>query len=481
MAGITGIGSGVNIDSIVGALVNAERAPKEAQLARLEKASTTKFSALGQLKSALSEMQVALKELNSPSLFAKRTVTSSNTAALTASAASAALAGNYQVEVERLASASKVATQALASSFSAAGGGTLTVKLGAGDDAGVDVAIEAGDDLAAIRNKLNTALKDKGVSANIVNDPAGGTSRLVLTAKETGAGKDIYIETADAALGDLAIGSIDYSDLDNPVGTLAAVSGSAAGYLEQASNAEFKVDGLSLSSASNTIGNAIPDVTLNLVGKTEAGKPLTVTVGQDNAGVKSSIKKFVDTYNKLISTSNQLTNVTQVGEGKAPVVGGLVGDATVRTLLGSVRNELVNPGGESGDAVRILADLGITTQKDGTLKIDDSKLDSALKDNYDAVGAFFTGDTGLMKRLEQRTEGYTQSGGILDERMKGLQTTISGIDKQKETLNRRIEQLQTRLLAQFNAMDSLVGQLNQTSDRLAQALGSLPGVVKKDS
>ena len=86
-----------------------------------------------------------------------------------------------------------------------------------------------------------------------------------------------------------------------------------------------------------------------------------------------------------------------------------------------------------------------------------------------------------MKRLEQRIEGYTQVGGILDERMKGLQTTISGIDKQKETLNRRIEQLQTRLFAQFNAMDSLVGQLSRTGDRLAQALGSLSGVVKKDS
>lgn len=480
MAGITGIGSGIDINSIVGAMVNAERAPKEAQLARLEKTSTTKFSALGQLKSALSELHTALKELNNPSLFEKRTATSSNPAMLTASAGSAALAGSYQVEVGRLASASKVATQALASDFSAAGAGTLTVKLGAGD-IGVDVPIEAGDDLAAIRDKLNTALKDKGISANIVNDPAGGTSRLVLSAKETGAGKDIYIETADAALGDLTIGSIDYSDPDNPVGTLEAVNGSAAGYLEQAANAEFKIDGLSLSSASNTISNAIPDVTLTLVGKTEEGKPLTVTVGQDDAGVKSSIKKFVDTYNKLISTSNQLTNVTQVGEDKAPIVGGLVGDATVRTLLGSVRNELVTPGGESGDAVRILADLGITTQKDGTLKIDDGKLDTALKDNYDAVGAFFTGDSGLMKRLEQRIEGYTQVGGILDERMKGLQTTISGIDKQRETLNRRIEQLQTRLFAQFNAMDSLVGQLSQTGDRLAQALGSLPGVVKKDS
>jgi flagellar hook-associated protein 2 len=208
-------------------------------------------------------------------------------------------------------------------------------------------------------------------------------------------------------------------------------------------------------------------------------KPLTLTVGQDTAGVTANIKKFVEAYNKLIATTSQLTSVTPVGEGKAPVLGGLVGDASVRNLLSGVRSALGDPADQEG--VRVLSDLGITTQKDGTLKIDDAKLSTALEDNFDAVGTFFTGDNGLMSRVDKRIDGFVQTGGVLDQRMKGLESTISGIDKQRETLARRVEQMQTRLFAQFNAMDALVGRLNDTSSRLTQALGNLPGVVKQDN
>ncbi|MBU0901154.1 MAG: flagellar filament capping protein FliD [Gammaproteobacteria bacterium] len=464
MAGVSGIGSGIDIHSIVGALVNAEKAPKEAQLARLEKASTTKFSALGTLKGALSEFQTAMKDLNSLALFEKRTATSSNTTALSASAEKTALAGTYQVAVKQLATSSRVATGAIASAYTAPSNGELTVKLGTADTTGVSVDIAAGDTLEKIRDKLNTTLKDKGISANIVNNPADGTSRLVLNSKETGAGKDIVV-TADPGLEALVVN-----------GAVQA-GASSAGYLgDPAQSAIFSIDGLEQTSATNSLKDVIPGVTFNLLSKTETDKPLTLTVGQDKAGVTASIKKFVDAYNKLIKTSSELTNVTQVGEGKPPVVGGLVGDATVRTLLSGVRNELVNPAGQ--EDVRVLADLGITTQKDGTLKIDDAKLGTAITDNFDALGSFFTGDNGLMSRVDRRIDGYIQTGGVLEQRMKGIQTTLTDIDKQKETLTRRVGQLQTRLFAQFNAMDALVGNLNATSDRLGQALGSLPGVVK---
>ena len=469
MAGITGIGSGVNINEIVGALVSAEKAPKEAQLARLEKASTTKFSALGSLKGALSEFQTAMKDLNSLALFEKRTATSSNGSAVSASAEKTALSGTYQLAVKQLATSSRVATASVSNTsaepYAASVDGQLTVKLGAGDSAGVLVDIKAGDTLEQIRDTLNTALKDKGISANIVNNPADGTSRLVLNAKDTGAGKDIVI-TAAAGLEDLAVD-----------GAVKGV-GDSAGYLgDPAQSAVFTIDGLEQTSSTNSLKDVIPGVTFNLL--TETDKPLTLTVGQDKAGVTANIKKFVDAYNKLIKTTSELTNVTQVGEGKAPVVGGLVGDATVRTLLSGVRNELVNPAGQEG--IRVLADLGITTQNDGTLKIDDTKLGAAITDNFAAVGSFFTGDNGLMSRVDKRIDGYIQTGGVLEQRMKGLTSTLADVGKQKEALTRRVGQMQTRLFAQFNAMDALVGNLNATSNRLTQALGSLPGVVKQSN
>ncbi|MDX1723035.1 MAG: flagellar filament capping protein FliD [Pseudomonas sp.] len=467
MAGITGIGSGLDIDGIVGAMVGAEKAPKEAQLARLEKASTTKFSALGQLKGALSEFQTAMKELNSLALFEKRTATSSNTSVLSASAEKSALAGTYQLAVQTLATSSRVATAAVPSAYAAAEDGLLTVKLGAADAAGVDVEIAAGDTLEQIRDKLNTALKEKGISANIVNNPAdGGTSRLVLSAKETGADKDIMISSV--ALAELAVD-----------GSVAATSLGGAGYLgSPAQDAVFTIDGLTQTSASNNVEGVIPGVTFNLLSESEPGKSLTLSVGQDTDGVTANIKKFVSAYNKLIATTSELTAVTQVGEGKAPVLGGLVGDATVRTLLGGVRSELGNPANQSG--VRVLADLGITTQKDGTLKIDDGKLSKAIDENFDAVSTFFTGDHGLMSRVDKRVDGFIQTGGVLESRMKGLQSTLTDIDKQRENLALRVEQMQTRLYSQFNAMDSLVAQLSSTSSWLTSALENLPGVVRKD-
>jgi len=131
--------------------------------------------------------------------------------------------------------------------------------------------------------------------------------------------------------------------------------------------------------------------------------------------------------------------------------------------------------------VRMLADLGITTQKDGTLAIDNDKLKTALEKNFDAVGGFFTGETGLMNRLNNRVDGFNQTGGILAQRVSGLEATNADIKAQREKLNLRIESMTTRLYSQFNAMDTLVAQLSNTSSWLENTLSSLPGVVKKSS
>ena len=478
MAGITGIGSGLDINNIVKAMVEAETAPKAAQLNRLEKATTTKISALGSLKGALSNFQTTMKDLNKMSLFENRTAVSSNANALSATASKTALSGSYSVAVQQLATSSKVATDPLDKNFTSGTGGVLTVKLGSADTAAIDVTIGENASLADIRDALNVQLKDKGISANIVNNPNTNESQLVLSSKETGAGKDIIVSGSGGNLAQLDVdGAIAAIPATPATGSTPAVL-AKGGALEQAANAVFFIDGLRLESAKNTIEDAIPDVSFTLKGKTEENKPATVTVGQDNSGVKAQLKKFVDSYNELIKVSNELTGVTKVGDGKAPVVGGLVGDSTVRTLLSGMRNELTNPANIEG--ARVLADLGITTQKDGTLKIDDEKLGKSLENNFDAIAQFVAGDNGLMTRMDKRISGYVETGGVLEQRIKGLTTTTANIDKQRESLIMRSAQIESRLFKQFNAMDALVSQLNSTSDRLAQALGSLPGVTRKD-
>lgn len=474
MAGISGIGSGIDIDSIVGAMVNAQKAPKEAQLARLEKATTTRFSALGQLKGALSELQAALKGLNDAALFQKRSVTSADTSRLTASATKDAAAGSYQVQVKSLASSSKVASASVAGAANATfNAGQLTVSVGGAALEVVDIA--QGAKLQDIAAAINAKLGSQGIGATVVSDPDTGAARLVLSSDKTGDDQTVTLQaSAPSAAG--ATFELDTLDISGAVTSLAS-AGSGAGFISEANNAEIEIDGIALRPTSNTVSDAISGVTLNLL-KAEVGVTTKVTVAEDKSSVTAGLKKFVESYNKLISTSNELTAVVPVGDGKAPVTGGLVGDSSVRSVLSGLRSELVEYADQ--DSIRVLTDLGITTQKDGTLKIDDAKLNTALSENYDSVSGFLTGDKGLMARLDARVDGFVKSGGILEQRMNGLQGTLKSVDEQRETLNRRIEQVQSRLYAQYQAMDSLVGQLNQTSERLTQALASLPGFVRKD-
>ena len=463
MAGITGIGSGMDIDAMVGALVAAEKAPKEAQLNRLETATTTKISALGTLRTALSSFQTALKDLNDIKLFENRSARSSNTDLLTATASKTAQSGTYSVKVEQLATGSKTATKALEGDFTASVAGTLTVKVGSGE--GIDVKIEKGASLTQVKEALNAALKDSGVSANLLTDPSTGKTRLVMSSSNTGEGKDVSISTSTG---------LEAFEID----TESDATAETGGVLERAQNAKFTIDGLALESATNKVEGASPDVTLDLVAA-DKDKSITVTVAQDQEGVTANIKKFVDAYNNLIKTTNSLTKVTKVGEDGTPLTGGLVGDSSVRSILSGIQNELISAGG--GDGVRLLSDLGITTQKDGTLGIDDKKLKTALENNFDAVGSFFTGDTGLMSRLNNRVDGFNQTGGILAQRVSGLEATTADIKAQREKLELRIESMTARLYSQFNAMDTMVAQLSNTSSWLETTLSSLPGVVKKSA
>lgn len=485
----TGIGSGMDIKGIVNALVNAESAPKSAQLNRLEKATTARFSGLGQFRSALSEFQSVLKELNNPSLFEKRSASSGKSDIFTVTATSKAAAGNNSVQVFNLAQTSKVALRGMVNPTDPVGTGTL--KISAGDTSiSVDIGAE-NNSLSGIRDAINAAGKGKGLSATIVNDPNGnGGARLVLSSDASGTGKDIVVE--------VETGSTDSGNLSQLAFTPPPTTDFKPGEVDPddplqprvisyARDANFAIDGIALSSDSNRITDAIEGVTLTLRAaqtpeEIERASTINLNVSEDRAGVKASVRKFVDAYNKLLGTVGSLTVVTPVGgDDTKPVTGALVGDSSVRSFMSAIRGELGTPvTGAGAGELRLLTDLGISTQRDGTLRLDDAKLDSVLQNNFDQLGGMLTGRDGLMAKLENRVTPYTQTGGILDGRTKALQNTLSNVDSQREQLTRRVAKLETRLLAQFNAMDALVGQLSSTSDFLTGALANLPGVVRQD-
>jgi flagellar hook-associated protein 2 len=481
-----GIGSGLDIQGIVKALVDAESAPKSAQLNRLERATTAKFSGLAQFKNALSDFQTALKDLNDPALFQKRSATSGKPDIFSVTADAKASAGNFNVQVFNLAQTSKVALAGVTDPAAAVGTGTLTIDVG---DTTLDINITEGkDSLSAIRDAINAAGKESGLSASIVTDPnGGGGSRLVLSSTQSGTGNDISVSVSSNAgdTGDLsylaftpAAPDANFTpspiDADNPL---------AARTISYGRDAQLAIDGINISSATNTIDDAIEGVSITLKSAQSAediakSNSVSLAVAEDRAGVKTQLEKFVSAYNKMMSTVSSLTSVTKVGgDDGEPLAAALVGDASVRSFMSAIRNELGNAQGSDG--MRILADLGISTQNDGTLKIDTERLDTVLENNFEQLSSFLTGDNGILARLNNKVDPYTQTGGILESRTTALQNTLSNVDDQRDQLTLRIGKLESRLFAQFNSMDLLVGQLSGTSNYLASALDNLPGVVRQ--
>ncbi|PWU30176.1 flagellar cap protein FliD [Pseudomonas sp. RW407] len=450
----TGLGSGLDIDSIVSALVKAQTSAKQTQITNLTKSSTTQLSAVGSLKSALSTFQLAVATLNTADSFSGLKATSSDDTKATATASASATAGTYTLEVDKLATASKVASQYVGSSDKF-GAGRLTLSQGSSN---YYVTVSAGDSLSTIRDNINKLSSTSGISANIVTDSSG--SRLVLSSTTTGAGTDISVKASgDSTLGKLAI---DGS---------AAYSSSTGGYLVQAGDAEFKLDGLSMTSSSNTLDKAVSGVTFNLL----ATGSSTVTVATNTDDLTANIQKFVDAYNTMIKSISSLTDITTTTNEDGTTstsAGPLSSDATTRTLLNSLRNEFVNLSSSSG-TLQVLSQLGITSQKDGTLSVDSSKLSKGLETYSGNIQSFFTGSDGFLKRMYNAVDSYAKTNGILDQQTDSINSTISSLKKQQTDLDDRTAKLTDILYAKYNAMDSLVAQLNATSSSVMTTLNAL--------
>jgi len=463
MSGITisGLGTGLDIGGMVTAIADAEKAPKQAQIDRLTTKTETSLSAVGTLTSAVETFEASLTALeSSSSSFEGLGVQSSADGVASATAGAGAVPGSYEVEVISLASSSKVASASLEGGASTTfdSGGTLTIDVGG--NASYEVQVAPGASLTEIRDAINSQLSaTAGISANIITDASG--ARLVLSSEVTGEGTDLYVK----GTGDLAALNINVDEDGNH--DLTQRSGTGAGSITLASNASYKIDGLELSSSTNTV-TALSGLSIKLT----AEGTTTLTVAPNTEGLKTSIEAFVSAYNNLITVTNALTRVTTSEDETSTDAGALVGDALVRSLLGSIRNELVQPSTGSGE-LSVLAQLGVTTNKDGTLSIDDAKLSSALETHYDEVQAFFVGDDGLIPRLKSVTEPYTAPGGLLAGRTKSLQKTMTQVSEQQQALDRRIDSLTTSLYTKYNNMDILVAQLQATSESILATLNAL--------
>lgn len=387
-----GIGSNLDVNTIISQLMALERRPVTA-LDRKEATFQAQLSAYGSVKGAVSSFQGAMSSLASLSRFQGYTANSTDASIVAAGAANSAVAGSYSIEVTALAQAQKLTAVGQASTTDAIGSGattTLTFDFGtvsggsfnsttgvytgaafAGNGAGTKtVTIDSTNNtLAGIREAINNA--QIGVTATIINDGDASPYRLVLTENSTGKDQSIKISVS----GDAAVSTLLAHD---PAGT------QNLSETITAQNAAFKVDGIAISKASNTVTDAIPGVSL-ILQKTNSGSPIKVNVTQDTTQITSAVNAFVKAYNDVNRTLSDLS-AYDASTKKGAI---LNGDATVRSLQSQIRSTLGSALTGLTGSYTTLSQIGVSFQKDGTMAVDAAKLQSAIDSNPRSIGELF--------------------------------------------------------------------------------------------
>ncbi len=457
-----GLGSGLDIKSLVDQLVSAERQPIANRLALSEARANSQLTAIGRLKSALSGFKTATAALSDIDDFQKRKATVSNSDFLSATATGAAEPGRYAIAIQGWASAHRLVSGPFASAGSVVGEGQLVIGSGA-DSVQIEIT-SANNTLAGIRDAINNATANPGVRATIVTGADG--AHLILTATETGAANAL---TLNAVAPGSALEVLEFG-----AGTTNALTQSAA-----ASDAAVTIDGLSVTSATNRIEGAIEGVTLELLepdaadidlGSITLPIPAQVDIDFDLDASRQAVNSFITAYNGVVTTINELTAYNT----EAKTGGALLGDAATRAIKESLRQVVGSTVGGVNDPFVTLAEIGITTETNGKLKFDSTRFNAAIDLDFDGVGRIFADtDRGIAPRLESILDDILGTDGRIGIREDTLKTRLEQIGDRREDLEARMEQVRKRYTAQFNSLDQLVNRLNQTSSFLTNQLGRL--------
>ena len=474
---VPGIGSGLDINSLVERLMTVERQPLTA-LATKKGMIESKISALGQIRSSLDALKTAAQRMTTQDKLLTLKTTVADTSIATVSTSNSATPASFSLEVEQLASAQKLSSPEFASASSSLGNaaGSVTIEFGtysAGiytlnpDRAAFTVNVEA-DKMTpeGIRDAINQANKE--VSASLVNSGTG--VMLVLTNAKTGANQHMRLTVSDPDGN-----NTDNAGLSQLAYNPAASVGNGKNMSERvaAQDARVKIDGISITSRTNTLDQSIAGLTISLL-KTNDDSPTTMTTTRDDSQVKTAVNSFITAYNNLNKLVRDLTKYDATKKEAAI----LNGESTVRNVLSQVRGLLSRQYGST--SLTTLSELGITTQSDGSIRLDATKFDSAFSSKRDAVVALFTQSTGgtegdgFAGTVEDLITSLTDNNGLLDARTDGLNASLKNLNSKEDQIEARLSQIEQRYRTQFVTLDRNLNSLQSLSAYLQQQLASIP-------
>jgi flagellar hook-associated protein 2 len=431
----TGIGSGLNIGAIVSSLTSAFGAAQTNQLTGQQTTLDSQVSAYGTFTAALDTLKLALPPLEDASQLAGFAATVADKNIATATTTSDAVAGQYSLLVNNLATSATMTSKPQASVAAALGTGTLTIAVGARS---IPITIDAtNSSLSGIAAAINSAPNNPGITASIITTTSG--SRLVLTGTSTGAVNAITVTPSGG---------------DGGLAALALTQTTAA------QDASFSINNFPATSASNVVSSAITGVTVNLQQASAVDTPTILTVSPDTSSAQAAIDKFVTAVNGVLSSIQTLTAY----DPSTQTAGPLNGNATLEAFQNQLQSILGKVTGSGG--VKSLTDLGISAGTDGSYATNDTKLGNALSASLASIGNLLGGANGIATTIANLVDGYTKPGGLLDTINQGLQTSLSSVSKQQTALAAQLAAYSATLTAEYNAMDTAVALLKQTQTYL---------------
>lgn len=464
-----GIGSGLDVNSIVSQMVALEKRPLN-QLQAQASSIQTRLSTYSQIKSLMSTLGDAAAKLTRDGSWNGMSITSSNSDAVSATVTGIASATSMGISVQQLARAQSVASSAVPKD-SALGGGTLTIQLGSwlhttpppqftpGTDSPLPVTVGATDSLSTIAAKINDA--NAGVTATVMLDATG--QRLLVRSTKTGAESGFRIQVAeDPASPGLSALSFDPQH--------AAGVGMAANAAQYGKNALAKLNGIDISSSTNTFADTIPGLSIT-VSKVTTDE-VNLRVASDTAAQKKNIQDFVAAYNAV----NDLLSTSTSYNAETKVAGVLQGDSTAVGLQGALRMLTMGSAGGTG-AFQRLADAGISMERGGKLTVDNTKLDAALKDPASLKALFANPATagqggGIGVQFKSFTSGLLSLDGLMNNKSDALNAAVKRNTAEQDKVNDRAALVEKRLRAQYTALDTKMASLTSLSSYISQQVAS---------
>ena len=448
-----GAGAGFNTKDLVAALVEAERAPKQAIIQSKIDSSEAQVSALAQAVAELSTLRDAARTLNDQTDFDSYTVSNSLSSALSATVTSTATPGSHTVSISNIAASQRSITGDLGGKDDALNGGN---------------AFNIGIVIGSVTNTISVSTPTPAGAVAAINEANLSVTAELIDAGTSGT--DYFIKLTGGTGSDNA-----FTPSSNPNSVLSFST------QQSAANASLVVDGTTFARATNTISDIVPGVTLSLVAAT-SGTSANIVVNRDDSQVKATISDFVSAYN---ASRSKLTKLHSAAEE-----GALKSDSVFKNLTKSIHNIMLNTSSTPGASLTRLSDIGISIDKTGVLSLESTTLENALKNNLSDVVEIFSGSTNNDNEIGAKSRGIagdlskliadsTSRSGYFTTQSQAITGRLTAYQSDLTKLEDRLLTLKDRYTQQFLAMQQVVDSMNNTKDNLISTFENLPYTQKK--